>query len=144
MTNKLLLEAGFGTYWSQWGGTPHPGSNFTQLVGMTEQCTAGCAGNGSIANLAYRSGTYRQNFQGTIGWRGSASYVTGAHSMKFGYQGGHLIDNQYVYTNDQFLTFRVNNLVPEPASPRRSTRFRCSSACATRRSTHRNPGRWGG
>ena len=63
ITNKLLLEAGFGTYWSQWGGTPHPGSNFTQLVGMTEQCTAGCAANGSIANLAYRSGTYRQNFQ---------------------------------------------------------------------------------
>ena len=112
MTNKLLLEAGFGTYWSQWGGTPHPGSNFTQLVGMTEQCSAGCATNGSIANLAYRSGTYRQNFQGTIGWRGSASYVTGAHNMKFGYQGGHLIDNQYVYTNQQFLTFRVNNLVP--------------------------------
>ncbi len=112
LTNKLLLEAGFGTYWSQWGGTPHPGSNFTQLVGMTEQCIAGCATNGSIANLNYRSGTYRQNFQGTIGWRGSASYVTGAHSMKFGYQGGHLIDNQFVYTNDQFLTFRVNNLVP--------------------------------
>jgi hypothetical protein len=112
MTNKLLLEAGFGTYWSQWGGTPHPGSNFTQLVGMTEQCTNGCPTNGSIANLAYRSGTYRQNFQGTIGWRGSASYVTGAHNMKFGYQGGHLIDNQFVYTNDQFLTFRVNNMVP--------------------------------
>jgi Carboxypeptidase regulatory-like domain len=112
MTNKLLLEAGFGTYWSQWGGTPHPGSNFTQLVGMTEQCSAGCASNGSIANLNYRSGTYRQNFQGTIGWRGSASYVTGAHSMKFGYQGGHLIDNQFTYTNDQYVTFRVNNMVP--------------------------------
>jgi hypothetical protein len=112
MTNKLLLEAGFGTYWSQWGGTPHPGSNFTQLVGMTEQCSAGCLTNGSIANLNYRSGTYRQNFQGTIGWRGSASYVTGAHNMKFGYQGGHLIDNQFVYTNEQFLTFRVNNMVP--------------------------------
>jgi len=112
MTNKLLFEAGFGTYWSQWGGTPHPGSNFTQLVGMVEQCTAGCPGNGSIANLNYRSGTYRQNFQGTIGWRASASYVTGAHNMKFGYQGGHLIDNQFVYTNDQFVTYRVNNLVP--------------------------------
>jgi len=112
LTSKLLLEAGFGTYWSQWGGTPLPGSNFTQLVGMTEQCTAGCATNGSIANLAYRSGTYRQNFQGTLGWRGSASYVTGAHNMKFGYQGGHLIDNQFTYTNDQFLTFQVNNLVP--------------------------------
>jgi hypothetical protein len=112
MTNKLLLEAGFGTYWSQWGGTPHPGSNFTQLVGMTEQCAPSCAANGGIANLQYRSGTYRQNFQGTIGWRGSASYVTGAHNMKFGYQGGHLIDNQFTYTNDQFLTFQVNNLVP--------------------------------
>jgi hypothetical protein len=32
--------------------------------------------------------------------------------MKFGYQGGHLIDNQFVYTNDQFVTYRVNNLVP--------------------------------
>ena len=109
MTNKLLLEAGFGTYWSQWGGTPHPGSNFTELIGMTEQCSGGCPVNGNIANLAYRSGTYRQNFQGTLGWRGSASYVTGAHSMKFGYQGGHLIDNQYTYTNDQYLTFQVNN-----------------------------------
>ena len=38
-TNRLLLEAGFGTYWSQWGGTQHPGSNFNQLVGVTEQCT---------------------------------------------------------------------------------------------------------
>jgi hypothetical protein len=123
MTNKLLLEAGFGTYWSQWGGTPHPGSNFTQLIGMTEQCAGnpatatrpavtGCPDNGGIANLAYRSGTYRQNFQGTLGWRGSASYVTGAHNMKFGYQGGHLIDSQFVYTNDQFMTFRVSNLIP--------------------------------
>ena len=111
MTNKLLLEAGFGTYWSQWGGTPHPGSNFTQLVGMTEQCSAGCLTNGSIANLNYRSGISPE-LQGTIGWRGSASYVTGAHNMKFGYQGGHLIDNQFVYTNEQFLTFRVNNMVP--------------------------------
>ena len=112
MTNKLLLEAGFGTYWSQWGGTAHPGSNFPQLVGVTEQCTAGCAVNGSIAGLQYRSGTYRQNFQGTIGWRGSASYVSGAHSMKFGYQGGHLIDDQFTTTNDQFYSIRVNNGVP--------------------------------
>jgi hypothetical protein len=111
-TNRLLLEAGFGTYFSQWGGTPHPGSNFTQLIGMSEQCTAGCASNGNIPNLAFRSGTYRQNFQGTISWRSSASYVIGAQSMKFGYQGGHLIDDQRTYNNDQFLTYRVNNGIP--------------------------------
>src|SRR5215471_1909105 len=50
-TNKLLLEAGFGTYWSQWGGIPHPGSDFTQLVGVTEQCAPSCSSNGNIPNL---------------------------------------------------------------------------------------------
>src|SRR4051812_6226845 len=109
MTNKLLLEAGFGTYWSQWGGIPHPGSNFTQLVGVTEQCAPSCLANGNIANLQYRSGTYRWNLQGTITWRASASYVTGASSMKFGYQGGYLYDNQNTFTNDQFVSYRVNN-----------------------------------
>jgi hypothetical protein len=113
MTNKLLLEAGFGTYWSQWGGTEHPGSNFTQLVGVTEQCTnADCANFGGIPNLQYRSGTYRHNLQGTVTWRASASYVTGAQSMKFGYQGGYLYDNQYTYTNDQFTAYRFNSGVP--------------------------------
>ncbi len=111
-TNKLLLEAGFGTYWSQWGGIPHPGSNFTQLVGVTEQCAPSCAGNGNIPNLVYRSGTYRWNLQGTVSWRASASYVTGAQSMKFGYQGGYLYDNQNTFTNDSFTSYRFNNAVP--------------------------------
>jgi Carboxypeptidase regulatory-like domain len=113
MTNKLLLEAGFGTYWSQWGGINHPGSNFTQLVGVTEQCTnADCANFGNIPGLQYRSGTYRHNLQGTVTWRASASYVTGAQSMKFGYQGGYLYDDQFTYTNDQFVAYRFNSGVP--------------------------------
>ena len=70
INNKLLLEAGFGTYLSQWGGIPQPGSPFYNLVGVTEQCTvANCAAFGGIPNLHYRSGTYRQNLQGTFGWR---------------------------------------------------------------------------
>src|SRR4029434_10402604 len=112
MTNKLLLEAGFGTYWSQWGGIQHPGSNFASLIGVTEQCAPTCAANGNIPGLQYRSGTYRWNLQGTVTWRASASYVTGAQSMKFGYQGGYLYDHQYTYTNDQFLAYRVNNTTP--------------------------------
>ncbi len=112
LTSRLLLEAGFGTYLSQWGGTQHPGSPFTRLVTITEQCTAGCPNNGNIANFTYRSGTYGQNFQGTHTWRGSASYVLGAQSMKFGYQGGYLVDDRYAYTNSQFLGYRVNNGIP--------------------------------
>jgi hypothetical protein len=111
-TNKLLLEAGFGTYWSQWGGIAHPGSDFTSLVGVTEQCAPSCASNGNIPNLIYRSGTYRWNLQGTVTWRASASYVTGAQSMKFGYQGGYLYDNENTFTNDQFVAYRFNNGVP--------------------------------
>jgi hypothetical protein len=113
VTNKLLLEAGFGTYWSQWGGIQHPGSNFYNLVGVTEQCTnADCGSFGGIANLQYRSGTYRWNLQGTVTWRASAAYVTGAQSMKFGYQGGYLYDHQYTYTNDQFVAYRFNSGQP--------------------------------
>ncbi len=112
-TNKLLLEAGFGTYWSQWGGIQQPGSNFYNLVGVTEQCTnADCPAFGGIANLQYRSGTYRWNLQGTNSWRASASYVTGAQSMKFGYQGGFLYDHQDTYTNDQYVAYRFNSGVP--------------------------------
>jgi Carboxypeptidase regulatory-like domain len=113
INNKLLLEAGFGTYLSQWGGIPQPGSPFYDLVGVTEQCTiANCAAFGGIPNLIYRSGTYRQNLQGTFGWRGSAAYVTGAHNMKFGYQGGYLLDNQYTYTNSSFTSYRFNGGIP--------------------------------
>ena len=80
---------------------------------MTEQCTnADCGNFGGIPGLQYRSGTYRHNLQGTVTWRASASYVTGAQSMKFGYQGGYLYDNQYTYTNDQFTAYRFNSGVP--------------------------------
>ena len=75
------------------------GSNFAQLVGMTEQCSPSCADQRQHREPGLRSARYAPELPGTIGWRGSASYVTGAHNMKFGYQGGHLIDNQYV-TND--------------------------------------------
>jgi hypothetical protein len=112
ISTRLLLEAGFGSYLSQWGGIPHPGSNFYDLVRMQEQCTLGCATNGGIQDLNYRSGTFRQNLQGTFGWRASASYVLGAQSMKFGYQGGYLMDDQYTYTNSQFVQYRLNNAIP--------------------------------
>ena len=46
-TSKLLLEAGVGTYLSDWGGKELPGNN-RSLIQVQEQCTAGCATNGNI------------------------------------------------------------------------------------------------
>jgi hypothetical protein len=88
MTSRLLLEAGFGTYLSRWGGAEMPGNPSRDIVRVVEQCARGCADNGNIANLTYRSQNWLSHYQGPISWRGSATYVTGAQSLKFGYQGG--------------------------------------------------------
>jgi len=112
VSDRLLLEAGFGTYLSQWGGTEQPGGPLTSLVRMTEQCTVSCASNGNIPSLTYRSGLFRKSYQGVVSWRASASYVTGRQSLKFGYQAEHQISDGFSYTNTQFLDFRVNNGVP--------------------------------
>ena len=111
-SNKLLLEAGVGTYLSRWGGSEMPGNPTRDMVRVVEQCTAGCAANGNIANLTYRSENWAANWQGTHSWRASASYVTGASSMKFGYQGGYLVENDKNFTNNTHLAYRFNNGVP--------------------------------
>src|SRR6185503_14097630 len=75
ITSRLLLEAGVGAYSSRWGGVLMPGSPAGDLVRITEQCAAGCTNNGGIANLTYRSPNYAANWQGSVNWRASASYV---------------------------------------------------------------------
>ena len=63
------------------GRHPQPGSPFTTWCGVTEQCTARTARRSAASRTCnYRSGTYRQNLQGTFAWRGSATYVTGARA----------------------------------------------------------------
>jgi len=113
VTNKLLLEAGVGTYLSRWGGSEMPGNPSRDIVRVVEQCARGCADNGNIANLTYRSQNWAANWQGNHNWRASASYVTGAQSMKVGYIGGFLVDNQNNSSNNQFLQYRTQNGVPD-------------------------------
>ena len=109
-TNKLLLEAGVGTYLSNWNNREPVGNN-RALTAVTEQCTAGCAGNGGIQNLVYRGlNTWSADWIGAHTWNAAASYVTGANSMKFGYQGAYHTDNRAPGGND--MSFRFNNGVP--------------------------------
>jgi hypothetical protein len=112
VTNRLLLEAGVGTYLSRWGGSEMPGNPTENMVRVTEQCAGGCAANGNIANLVYRSENWAADWQGTHGWRASASYVTGAQSLKIGYQGGFLKEHDGNFTNNTDLAYRFNNGVP--------------------------------
>lgn len=113
VTNKLLLEAGVGTYLSHWGGWEMPGNPTRDLVRVVENCARGCADNGNIAGLTYRSANWAPDWQGNHNWRASASYVTGAQSYKVGYVGGYLVDNQKNFTNNTFLQYRTQNAVPD-------------------------------
>jgi len=119
MTNRLLLEAGFGTYYSRYGGQEMPGNPTRPIPKMVEQCTGAPPVNAvpdacahGIQNLTFGSQDWQSNQQTVFTWRASASYVTGAHSMKLGYQGGFPTLNQNYFSNDTHLIYRMNYGVP--------------------------------
>ena len=113
MTNRLLFEAGMGSYRSRWGGKEIPGLGTTSLIRVNEQCAAGCAANGNIPGLTYRSGNWSSNINWNTQWNAGLSLVTGSHSVKIGYQGALLFDDRKNYTNSEFLQYRVNNGIPD-------------------------------
>lgn len=96
VTSKLLLEAGFSSYVSRWGWMKPPGAltNFTQVTQLAPQFV-----------IFHGLDNYFNNFQSPNVWRASASYVTGSHSMKFGYQGAYLIEEIQDYSGDSQLTY---------------------------------------
>jgi hypothetical protein len=112
VTNRLLLDAGFGGNYNGYGHRERKGNPTHDLIRVSEQCAGGCAANGNIPGLVYRSQDWLDAWQGSWNWRASASYVTGAHSLKVGYQGNFLTDDQVWYSNTQQLAYRLNNGVP--------------------------------
>ena len=111
-SSRILFEGGFGTYFNYWGGNEIPGNPTRDIVRVVEQCTRGCAANGGIAGLTYRSQNWANNVQKMTNWKASASFVTARHSLKVGYQGAfHYTDGNPV-TNSHNLQFRVDNGVP--------------------------------
>ena len=99
-------------------GRAAEGQPVTQnLARIVEQCTNGCPVNGDIPGLNYRSQTTigtsdAQNLNETYTWRASGSFVTGAHSLKVGYIGTHLVAGTNSFRGPADLSYRVNNGVP--------------------------------
>jgi hypothetical protein len=104
LTSRLLLEAGYSSFNSQWGWQRPPGA-LTSFTPVTELSPATAAG------VPFPFFTYRGldnllvNDQHQHNWRGSISYVTGAHNIKVGYQGSIALDNQHNQVNDTQLTY---------------------------------------
>jgi hypothetical protein len=121
VSNRFLVEAGFGTYNTRWGSGYREGGKMSgetdgtykaQLVQVTEQ-------GGSIPGLIYRGpGTYNRNVIDTRSWRASASYVTGSHSVKFGYYHARMPsgNRNVTYALRPDFAYRFNNGVPNQVS----------------------------
>jgi hypothetical protein len=110
-TSRLLLEASYGSYHQNWNGRERP-DNDRELIRITEQCAGGCPDNGGLAGLVYRAQTWSADYMEPNRWQASATYTTGAHNMKFGYQGVFHWETRYPHTNNHNLEYRVNNGVP--------------------------------
>jgi hypothetical protein len=150
VTSKLLLEAGFGTYISQWGYTERPGNPTKNLVRVQEQAAqifdrngnrvpAGCDGCLTVGgNLKYRSSNWPTGYIFAHTWNASASYVTGAHNLKLGYQGAFHRDDDNLFptiSNDHLMQFTFNTPCTGgvcPASPI-ATGFTIQSGVFTRK-----------
>src|SRR5712671_6464294 len=111
-TNHLLFEAGFGAYQAPFGPYESPGNTTRGLARVTEQCAAGCSLNGGIPNLTYRSANWGHSWDAQYTWRGSMSYVTGAHNLKIGYGGVALVSDLENHTNDLNLAYTLSNGTP--------------------------------
>jgi hypothetical protein len=93
MTSKLLLEAGFSSFNSRWGGQIPAGSQ-TGAIAVTE-LLATPATQVPVGSFAYRGwASSATNDQQHNVWRASGTYVTGAHSLKVGYQAAFQVQSQ--------------------------------------------------
>ncbi len=114
-TNKLLLEAGWSRFQYLWAGFGQvPPDGLKSMIPVTETLPIY---NGQ-ANYSYR-GLYdplgfgfADNDASPTNYRFTASYVTGAHSVKVGYQGSYQKSLQARVANDTLLRYVFTNGVP--------------------------------
>ena len=121
VSNKLLLEAGYTAFrYNPIFGFPPP-DGITNMITVTEQSNATNPATGQRyapqSNYAYRAvESWGWAVGKTDGWRASASYVTGAHNMKIGYQGNRLDQLDQTFANQAQLGYRVNQGVANAVS----------------------------
>ena len=118
LTNKLLLEAGFSRFQYLWAGFGQaPPDGLTSLIPVQEQSAIygqpGFIYRGLYDPLGF---AYADNDANPNNWRATASYVTGAHNMKFGYQGSFQKSAQGRVANSTQLEYRFNNGIPNAVS----------------------------
>jgi Carboxypeptidase regulatory-like domain len=103
VTSKLLLEAGFGTTYYEWGGKQLEDTsteNLVQMLNLSQQVTPTFT-----TPMRYRSQFWLNNKTRGSQFNASAAYITGSHSVKFGYQGAYWRDDREQHVNSQSLGY---------------------------------------
>ena len=116
VTNKLLLEAAVSQFYSNWGGqTPAGALDQPPFIPVVEQSiqVAGVPTGVPVANFPYHGfAGLNNNHQSHNVWRASLSYVTGAHSMKAGYNAAYEVTDIFGNFATHGLQYTVNGGVP--------------------------------
>jgi hypothetical protein len=117
VSNRILFESGYSAFYTD-NGDPRPYGVLTDFIPVTEQSTnAGVP----FANFIYRGfnpAPSSNQMHGT--WKAAMSYITGSHSMKWGYQAGYMNAENTTYVGRQ-VSYRFNNGVPNQLSQRVGT-----------------------
>jgi hypothetical protein len=120
MTSRLLLEAGLGNTYYQWGDRELVPNPTRDLIRATET-QAVINPQGTVGSMTYRSQNWLLNQTDGANWFFNGSYITGAHSMKFGYQGNWWRDDREIHANTQNLAYTftkgIPNTITEYANP---------------------------
>src|SRR4029450_3840897 len=71
LSNRLLVGAGFGGTYFGCGNFEREPNPTRDLIRVVEQCASGCASNGNIPGLAYRSQDFSDAYNGSYLGKGS-------------------------------------------------------------------------
>ena len=118
VNNKLLLEGGFGYFFSRWGGRAKEDPNTENLVRIIEQCAGGLRGQRRhpqpdvpLADDRPVQRRPEQEHHHHVA-RQRARTSPARSSFKFGYIGNQLGDIRSANRGANDLRYRVNNGVP--------------------------------
>ena len=116
VTSKLLLEAAASQFYSNWGGqTPAGALDQVPFVPVVEQSIQvnGVPTGVPVANFPYHGfAGLNNNHQSHNTWRASVSYVTGAHSLKTGYNAAYAVTDIFGNFAKHGLQYTVNGGIP--------------------------------
>jgi len=112
ITSTILMEAAFGSTFFGVGNFERRPNPTRSLIRVVEQCDRGCAANGNLPGLVYRSQDFSDAHTGSYAWTAATSFVSGSRTIRVGYQHTLMIDDRTWFTNDQNLTYWFSNGVP--------------------------------